>query len=340
MSVEEERKQIIELWDKILEDPNVYSSLAYLWEHKKEIRKLEAKVQTLESHVLNILKILPDLRKHSVKEFTARCEDLVGYLHHIEPTEEWVKKIKDDINLISSIVQQINEGGDKGISERQESVGLERLINIIIIKIQNLIKELIMLRNYLISKGQGGKKTAQLLRLDENIELGKLYLDSGFVDKIKSSKDTLIRTTIILGGNPFTRITTRIYALLIAYFDLNYLNLRRFVLVCKDLYNTYNSIPGVQIRIPKILEPAPEGYVPDLRDGSYIKINEVKEIYKKVWEYNENPSRPKIHFVVDFHEQGAIFLAYADYNRLIPNQPLICFNWQNWRWDPKWSFYE
>ena len=342
MDIEEERNQIIALWDKILEDPKIYSSLVYIWEHKKEIRKLEARVQRLESHVLDILKILPDLRKHSFKEFMARSEELVGYLHHIEPTEEWVKRIQDDINLISSIIQQLREKGhEEMIIERQESVRTEKLVNIMIIKIQNLVNELIIFRNYLMSKGQGCKKTAQLLRLDKNIELGKIYLDSGFVDKIKSSNDPikkLIDNTIIDSGNCFTRATTRIYALLIAYFDLNDWNLRRFVLACKDLYNTYNYIPGVQLIIPKILEPAPEGYEPELGAGKYIKINEVKEIYKKVWEYYEHHQR--VGFVVDFHEQGAIFLVYTGYNRLVPNQPLICFHTMNWRFDPQWSFYE
>ena len=100
MDVKSEEQEILELWNGILRQPDVRKSLVYFWEHRNELQRMEAKVQTLESHVLEILRNLPHLRKHSYEEFIAHCKRLVGHLHNVEPNKEWVRKIQEDLDFL------------------------------------------------------------------------------------------------------------------------------------------------------------------------------------------------------------------------------------------------
>lgn len=108
MNVEEERRRILELWERIRREVETTSFLGYLWEHKRELGELEARVERLEPKVIKLLEVIPTLRRHS-PEYHAHCKHLVMLIHHIEPTEEWMQKIHDDLEFMSREIQKAKE---------------------------------------------------------------------------------------------------------------------------------------------------------------------------------------------------------------------------------------
>src|SRR3989338_4345461 len=105
--LEYERKEIINLWDNIEHD--VLKDLANIWLDKDKLAKLEAEVERLESKVLQILQILPDLKRHSIQEYKAKVEHLVRLIHHLEPKEYWVQSIQSDLDAISKTTENVEE---------------------------------------------------------------------------------------------------------------------------------------------------------------------------------------------------------------------------------------
>ena len=106
MNIEQERQRIMELWEAIEEETSPF--LGYLWEHRRELGELEARVERLEPKVIKLLEVIPTLRKDS-PEYEAHCKHFVRLIHHIEPTEEWMRKIRDDLEFMSGEIKKMRE---------------------------------------------------------------------------------------------------------------------------------------------------------------------------------------------------------------------------------------
>ena len=106
MNIEDERRRILELWGEIEDKTRTF--LGFLWEHTRELGELEARVERLEPKVIKLLEVIPTLKKDS-PEFHAQCTHLVRLMRHIEPTEEWMHKIKNDLSSISGEIQKVVE---------------------------------------------------------------------------------------------------------------------------------------------------------------------------------------------------------------------------------------
>lgn len=99
MSIQSLEKEILILFHGF--DDDMHNDLAYFWKHKDEIPILRAEIQTLEEHVLELLKILPNLKKHSYQEYKAKCEHLIGYLNHPSPSIVWLEEVRESLNLMT-----------------------------------------------------------------------------------------------------------------------------------------------------------------------------------------------------------------------------------------------
>ena len=128
MNVEEERQRIMELWGKIEEEVETSAFLGYLWEHKRELGELDARVERLEPKVIKLLETIPTLRRHS-PEYRAHCDHFIMLIHHIEPTEEWMHKIRSDLEFMGGKIKEAKEAyrNMKVASKSQSSADIQKL---------------------------------------------------------------------------------------------------------------------------------------------------------------------------------------------------------------------
>lgn len=98
MSIQKEEEEILDLWHKLSDD--MHHDLANLWLNKDKLPVLTAEIETLEAHVLKLIKILPDLKRHNYREYRANCDHLIGYLNHPQASKEWVKEMQKFMDLV------------------------------------------------------------------------------------------------------------------------------------------------------------------------------------------------------------------------------------------------
>lgn len=192
MSTQSEEQEILELWDIILKNPDVRKSLVYLWEHRKELKKMEARVQTLESHVLEILRNLPNLRKHSYEEFRAMCERLVGHLHNVEPSKEWVKKIQEDLDFIVKEADMAQARATERIFAKKQTV-IEPIFNIV-----KLVAEFYQTLDLTPQKVEEGLNAKGLLVSEGDIKGEYLYMMEQLDIILKMGDSNLIIENLII----------------------------------------------------------------------------------------------------------------------------------------------
>ncbi|MBI2652767.1 hypothetical protein HYX00_04850 [Candidatus Woesearchaeota archaeon] len=106
MTIEEDRQRIVELFENL--DFETHASLAFMWEHTAELGELEARVEKLEPKVIKLLQVISTLSK-DLPEFRAHCKNLIRLIHHIDPTEEWMQKIREHIEFINAEIQKLKE---------------------------------------------------------------------------------------------------------------------------------------------------------------------------------------------------------------------------------------
>ncbi|MBS3096436.1 hypothetical protein J4480_03270 [Candidatus Woesearchaeota archaeon] len=101
MPIEDDRQKIMSLWYNI--ESKIKGDLANLWEDRKELGELEARIEALEPKVIKLLEVIPTLKRHS-HEYHARTGDLIKLLHHFSKYEinEWIQKVTSDLDYLSS----------------------------------------------------------------------------------------------------------------------------------------------------------------------------------------------------------------------------------------------
>ena len=102
MNIEEKRQRMMELWYGL--EFKVKGDLANLWENRVGLGELEALVEELEPKVIQLLQVIPSLKRHS-HEYHARTVDLVKLLHHFnqyKSSEEWIQKVTSDLEFMST----------------------------------------------------------------------------------------------------------------------------------------------------------------------------------------------------------------------------------------------
>jgi len=94
MAIEEEKQRIVDLWGSI--NTKIKTDLANVWEEREELGELEARIEKLEPKVIQLLQVIPSLKRHS-HEYHARTVDLVKLLHHVKSNEEWYERVRKDL---------------------------------------------------------------------------------------------------------------------------------------------------------------------------------------------------------------------------------------------------
>ncbi|MBI2557790.1 hypothetical protein HYW20_00565 [Candidatus Woesearchaeota archaeon] len=123
MTIEEEKQKILELWYKL--KPKAKRDLSNLWEDRKELGELEARIEALEPKVIKLLEVIPTLKRHSA-EYRARTDDLIKLLHHFskyKSSEEWVQKVTSDLEYLSEKITQAVDEGTKVLQNRRHVEG-------------------------------------------------------------------------------------------------------------------------------------------------------------------------------------------------------------------------
>src|SRR3989339_2072160 len=105
MPIEDDRQKIMSLWYNI--ESKIKGDLANLWEERKELGELEARIEALEPKVIKLLEVIPTLKRHS-HEYHARTVDLVKLLHHFNKysKDEWIQKVTSDLDYMSKEITQ------------------------------------------------------------------------------------------------------------------------------------------------------------------------------------------------------------------------------------------
>ena len=155
MNIPDIEKEILNLFHAL--DDDMHHDLAYLWKHKDELPVMEADVETLEEHVLRLLKILPGLKKSDYKVYKANCEHLIRYLKHPKASKEWANEIKE---LLDIIIAKTNDAVQKGRQEfwakrRQTNENLVNLVRLIVDFYRSLNLDIKIVEERLKARGLG-----------------------------------------------------------------------------------------------------------------------------------------------------------------------------------------
>lgn len=107
MTIDERINQIYEIWHSIEVDTR--SDLGRIWLDKEKIEYMEAEVEELEDKILQLLRIIKDL-KHDRLELKKHMEHLLRLLHHVKPEREWQQDIKEELD---EIAREVHKGEEK-----------------------------------------------------------------------------------------------------------------------------------------------------------------------------------------------------------------------------------
>ena len=109
MTIEDDVKQIINLWHSIEDDTKWELANIWLDKEKGKLEYIEAKVEELEPKIIHLLKILNDSNsKADIRELQNHKRHLLRLLHHVKPTREWQREITEELEEIASTSKFLN----------------------------------------------------------------------------------------------------------------------------------------------------------------------------------------------------------------------------------------
>lgn len=122
MAIEDDVKQIMDLWHSLEDDTKWELANTWLDKEKGKLEYIEAKVEELEPKVIHILKILNDSHsKADIRELHAHKRHLLRLLHHVKPTREWQREITEELDEIAKEVKSGKERAKIIIKTRREA---------------------------------------------------------------------------------------------------------------------------------------------------------------------------------------------------------------------------
>ena len=100
MTIDDDIKQIMDLWHSIEDDTKWELANIWLDKEKGKLEFIEAKVEELEAKVIHLLKIIKD-SKGDIAEMHQHKRHLLRLLHHVKPTKEWQRDIQEELDEIA-----------------------------------------------------------------------------------------------------------------------------------------------------------------------------------------------------------------------------------------------
>lgn len=112
MTIESEWLEIMDVWHSIEDDTKFELANIYLDKEKHELKVMSAEIEDLAAKVLHLMRIIRD-SKGDIAEMHEHKKHLLSLIHHVEPTREWQREIKEELN---ELAQEIKAARDKAIS--------------------------------------------------------------------------------------------------------------------------------------------------------------------------------------------------------------------------------